>query len=228
MIVPHQVDTFVCPWCGSTLHPAGGVRIHRLREKPRLSEAAAGQALRAWFAGPDVPRDMERQTQVHVGPLQYFPFLRARRRGLDTAEPLAPLPAPELAGLSRVAAELEAVPTTQAPVDEDIVRDQLKTAVADPDVTELLIEERAYYPARYTYQGERYSAVVDASGGRVHTERRPVGRRTFGEGRVALIVAGMLFAEALVVPGPVGKVAAIMVSAGALYPVIRWAVARYG
>lgn len=228
LVVPHQVDTFACPWCGSALRPADGLRIHRLRQRPRLTETAAAEALRAWFAGPVMPRDMEKEAAVEVGGLRYFPFLRARRRSRDTAVPLAPLPLPEVADLARVAADFAPVPVTEATVDQGMLRDRLKAAAGDPEVIELLIEERAFYPVRYAYRGERYTAAVDAGAGRVCAERRPAYRRRFAEGRVALIVGGVLFGEALLVPGPIAKVAAVVASAALLYPSMRWAVERRG
>lgn len=231
---PRQVETFVCPWCGSTLHPADGVRVHRLVQLPRMTPAAAEQALRAWFAGPDLPRKLETAARVELGPLASFPFLRARGAQSDVVVPLAAVPLPEVAQLERVPADL-VVPSEGALVgvrrislDEQVLKDEARRALAEPSVDELFIEERTFYPARYSYQGMRFSAVVEAGSGRVLAGRRPARREVVGEWGIAVGVGALLFGEALLLPGLALKLGAVAVSGVGLYPLVRWVVATHG
>ncbi len=107
LTVPHQVDTFACAHCGSSLRAGQGLRVHRLVESPRVSRQAAAGFLKRWFAGSDGPADLEKAALSNVEGLRYFPFLRVRRTGADTVTPLAPLPGPEVLGLARVPVQLE-------------------------------------------------------------------------------------------------------------------------
>ena len=231
---PHQVDTFVCPWCGSTLHPADGVRVYRLAQRPRVTPAAAGQAVRAWFAGPDLPRGMEREARVEVGALTSFPFLRARRSESESVSALAALPLAEVAELERVPAAL--VPAAEGAltelhrtaVDEEVLKDEVRRATIDPGVRELFLEERVFYPVRYAYQGLRFSAVVEAGSGRVLAGRRPARRDVVGEWGIALGTGVILFGEALVLPGLPLKIGVVALSCAGLYPLVRWVVATHG
>ena len=231
---PHQVDTFVCPWCGSTLHPAGGVRVYRLAQRPRVTAAAAGQAVRAWFAGPDLPRGMEKAARVEVGALTSFPFLRARSPESESVSALAALPLAEVAQLERVpadlvpAAEIAFADLCRTAVDEEVLKDEVRRAVTDPGVRELFLEERVFYPVRYSYQGMRFSAVVEAGSGRVLAGRRPARRDVVGEWGIALGTGVVLFGEALVLPGLPLKIAAVALTCAGLYPLLRWVVATHG
>lgn len=231
---PRQVETFVCPWCASTLHPADGVRVHRLVQLPRITPTAAEQALRAWFAGPDLPRNMETTARVEIGPVVSFPFLRARGGQSDVVAPLAVVPLPEVTQLERVPADL-VVPAEGAlvgvrriPLDEQVLKNEVRQAVSDPVVRELFIEERTFYPVRYSYQSLRFSAVVEAGSGRVVAGRRPARRDVVGEWAIAAGVGALLFGEALLLPGLPLKLGAVAVSAVGLYPLVRWLVATHG
>lgn len=231
---PHQVDTFVCPWCGSTLQAAGGVRVYRLMQRPRVTPAAAEQAVRAWFAGPDLPRGMERAARVELGALTSFPFLRARSPESDTVSALAPLPLAEVAELERVPADL--VPAAEGAlaelsrtaVVEETLKDEVRRAAIDPGVRELFLEERVFYPVRYAYQGMRFSAVVEAGSGRVLARRHPARRDIVGQWGIALGTGVVLFGEALVLPGLPLKLGAVALSCAGLYPLLRWVVATHG
>ena len=105
--MPHQVDTFACAHCGSSLRAGDALRLHRLIEPPCISRAAAEGFLRSWFAGADVPAGLANEVRYEVGGLHYFPFLRVRRVGPDGVAPLASLPAPEIVSLARVPARLQ-------------------------------------------------------------------------------------------------------------------------
>lgn len=256
LTVPHQVDTFTCAHCGSSLRAGQGLRVHRLVERPLVSRQAAAGFLKRWFAGPDGPADLESTAVSTVEGLHYFPFLRTRRTGTDTITPLAPLPGPEVLGLARVPVQLEAVqvegrepgtggaagsvegtrdpvpagetPAVWTAVDGELFRDELRRAAADPEAREILVEQRAYYPARYEYHGERFWAVVDACAGRVFTERRPARKEVMGERQVALATLVLLFAEAVLLPDLGTRLLGIAITAAGLYPLYRWAAARHG
>lgn len=236
LAVPHQVDTFACTHCHSSLRRGAGVRVHRLFERPRVTPEAAAGFLRGWFASPAGPGDLEKEAVSEIDGLHYVHFLRFRRTGADVVVPLAPLPTPEVLDLGGVPAQLDSEPPAGAEeagvrviaIDEDLLKEGLRRAVADPEVDDVLVERRAYYPVRYTYRGDRYTAVVEAGSGRVLAERRPARREVLGERRVAAGAMLLLFAEAVVVPGLAARIVVIVVTAAGLYPMLRWAVARHG
>lgn len=227
LTVPHQVDTFVCSYCGSSLRSGEGLRLHRLVQRPSVTREGAVGFLRSWFAGDDGPADLEREARFELGDLRHFPFLRTRRTGADRVAPLASLPSVEVMSLANVPAQLVAEEPPVS-VDEELLSKELKQAAADPESREVLIERRAYYPVQYSYRGDRYSAIVDAGAGRVLAAYRPARREVLGERKVALGALLLLFAEALLVPGLPARIIVVLVTAVGLYPVLRWALARYG
>lgn len=236
LAVPHQVDTFACSHCRSSLRRGTGLRVHRLFERPRVTREAAAGFLRGWFAGPAGPSDLEKEAISEVDGLHYVHFLRLRRTGADVVVALAPLPTPEVLNLGGVPAQFDGEPPAGAEeagarviaIDEDLLREELRRAAADPEVDEVLVERRAYYPVRYSYRGDRYTAAVEAGSGRVLAERRPARREVLGERRVAAGALLLLFAEAVLVPGLAARAVVIVVTAAGLYPMLRWAVARHG
>lgn len=238
LTVPHREELFTCPWCGSTLRPGEGARIYRLVERPRLGRAAAEQAVRAWLAGPELPRDADTAARIAVGPLERFPFLRVRGQGADRVVPLAPLTLPDVLELPAVPADLAPAtasipvgaeaPSRVVPVDDELLRRHLGELSGEAGLRELFVEERAYFPVHYSYQAERFTAVVDAGAGRVRAARHPARREVVGERLLAPPVALLLFVEAVLVPTLPLKVAAILVTAAALFPLTRWTVTRHG
>jgi hypothetical protein len=227
---PHQVETFACPWCGSTLRTDEGVPLHRLRERVRVTPEQARGAFQAWLAGPETPIRMEKHTDFQVGALQYFPFLRARGGEQDTVVPLAPLPLPEVGGIARVPAQMEPgePENGQGAPDDDVLLREILAAVSIKGVRDLLLEYRAYYPLRYSFEGGRYNALVDASAGKVYTGRRPARREVMGERAFAAGAVVVLFVLALLVPGLPLKVVALVLGAVGLFFLLKWMVGRYG
>jgi hypothetical protein len=49
-----------------------------------------------------------------------------------------------------------------------------------------------------------------------------------GERKVAMGLLAILFGEAMLVPGLAARIVVIAVTASACYPLLRWALARYG
>ena len=190
--------------------------------------------MRAWFAGPDLPRGMEREARVELGALTSFPFLRARSPQSDSVSALAALPLAEVAELERVPADLAPVVEgalaglCRTAVDEEVLKAEVRRAAIDPGVRELFLEERVFYPVRYAYQGVRFSAVVEGGSGRVLAGRRPARRDVVGEWGIALGTGAVLFGEALLLPGLPFKIGAVAVSCAGLYPLLRWVVAAHG
>ena len=227
---PHQLDTFTCPWCGSTLRTEEGVPLHRLRERVRVTPEQARGAFLAWLAGPETPVRMEKHTDFQVGALQYFPFLRARREHQDTVVPLAALPLPEVGGIARVPAQMEAGEPEdgQGAPDDDVLLKEILAAASTKGVFDLLLEYRAYYPVRYSFEGGHYTALVDAGAGRVHTSRRPARREVMGERAFAAGAVVVLFALALLVPGLPFKILTLVLGAVGLFFLLKWVVGRYG
>ena len=248
---PVEVETWTCPWCASTLRPADGVRVYQLVESPRVDRAAAAQSVLAWFTGPEMPRGISDDARMDVGELRYFPFLRVRGLEGETVVPLAALPLPDVAAVAHVPADLgpvlapgadgrqaareggpasstaPAMPALPEP-DDAILRSLLRVAAAERGTRELMVEYRAYFPLRYSYRGERYTGIVDASAAGVHAARRPARREVSREWLVALVVVSPLAVEALLIPWFWIAVAAIVVSAPATYVLARQVVVRYG
>ncbi len=235
LVAPHRVDVFTCPWCKATLRPDEGVPIHYLAEAARLDQESALAAVRAWAAGSDLPAKMEREADFRAGGLLYFPFLRVRRTGEDSVVALAPLPQPEVYELGGVPGNLypledlpEEILVGAPRPDDEVFRDQIKRALDDGGLIDLLVEYRAYYPVMYRYREEPFSLVVGAGSGRVHVNRRPARFSVACENLMLAAAVCLLLAEALFLPGFWVKLIAIALTAGALFPLLRLLIARHG
>jgi hypothetical protein len=227
---PHRVETFTCPFCGSTLRPGEGVPVHGLSEHVLVTPEQARGAFLAWLSGAETPVGMEKRTTFEVGELHHLPFLRVRREEDEHLVPLATLPSPELAALGRVPAQMEPCESDagEALVDQEVLAREIRAAMAEGSVHEIQIEERAYYPVRYAFGGERYGAFVDGAAGRVHPGRRPSRREVVGERAFAAGAMVLLFLLAVLVPGLPLKLVVVAVASVGLYFLLGWAVRRYG
>jgi hypothetical protein len=235
--------------------------VHRLQERLCLNREAAEQRVRAWFSGPDLPRDMVTSASgVEVGPPVRFPFLRQKGAGKDGFAPLGALSHPDLLLLTGVPADLEPLGSAEegeratvatVPIDPDILRARMAEVAGGPEasesadpgplphaagrrktgvgtgVREIYLEDRVFFPVRYSFGGSRYTAVVSGGTGAVLAARRPPRPQILGERLVAPPVAAILFMEALLVPGLAGKVAAISLSGVLAFFLARWLVARH-
>jgi hypothetical protein len=179
-----------------------------------------------------MPAGLEGNANADVGSLQACSFLRLRGPGVERVVPLVPLPVPDLLDLPSVPAYM--VEATEAgdgssaegqPLGSEAARDVIRAGARDRSVRELVIEERAYYPVTYTYAGGRFTAVIAAGAGTVLAHRRPVRTEVVGERLLAVGVLGLLFAEAVFMPGMTAKVAAVGLTTAGLYPALRWLVA---
>jgi hypothetical protein len=232
--LPYKEERLACSWCGSLLRPGLGIRVRHLLDHPRLDRAAAVAAFRGWSVSREMPPDLLRQAgEPEVGELDRFAFMRVKKPLGDDFIPLGPVPTPDVLLLAGLPADLRPPQTRdadppRAPIMAEVLRDALAGLPRDGGVQEVFVEERAYYPAAYRYEGRRYTAVIDAAGGRVLAARTPGRQRLMGERLVAPPVAAVLFAEALFVPTLPGKAAAITLTAALLFALLRLAVARHG
>jgi hypothetical protein len=229
------VGVFTCPWCQSTLRPAEGVPIHYLEEIPRLDSEQALAAVRAWAAASNLPVKMEQEADFRIGELRFFPFLRVRRTGPDAVFPLAPLPHPEVYDLGRTPGDLRPLlgatgeaPHGAPPPDDESLRAELKRALGEEGVIDLLVEYRAYFPVAYEYRNAHFSLVVSAGSGWVHATRRPARLDVVGERIMTAAAIAVLFVEAVFLPGLWVKLVAIVLTAAALFPILKVLTARYG
>jgi len=204
--------------------------------------------VQAWLAGNGVGRAVRREAACEVGLPRVFPFFRVRRAEGEQIMPAAPLPLPELLDLAEVPAELvadadppEAAPASGGGAPRGPRGGPAVSDSPDPALLEALLgwsgeagqaqtvtlERRVYYPLAVRHRGAVYRGVVDAAVGGVHLRSLPGGQGRRGELTLVLAAGLPLFAEAVLIPGLFGRLAAIGATALALLPLLGWLEKRH-
>jgi hypothetical protein len=225
--VPHNAGFIHCASCGSTLVLAQGVLTHVLRERACVTRVQAAGILEAW---------LNKQAYVSTAPpvvneVRFFPFVRIDREDEERVAPLGPLPSPAVARLAHAPTELVEAAEPVDGIDHAALEAAIGDALADPVTKGVQVEVRGYYPASYAVGDEaptRFSAVIGAGQGPVYPDTLPP-RSGGSVGRLQwslLVLAVVLVAEAVAVPGLWLALLAIVVTAAVSFGILH--VAGFG
>lgn len=171
-------QTFVtCTFCGSTLFVDRTDVVSHYRISPLLGEAEAKASLYRWMSGDDTVKDLDRKSQLESVELVSFPVWLFRVKDADGqhvyVEPAAPTLIPHLTELSVPAGRLEAYRVEDQTVEVVDVTVPLATArgwLEQRNVgqtVETALVQVPFWRCRYHYEGQSFSAAVDASTGSV-------------------------------------------------------------
>ena len=197
MTVASMVNTFNCTQCGGELHPDQGqlfltcpfctstvyldktqVVFHHYVAST-LAEDAARAALRAWMSGNDTVKDLDKKSSVvsiafTYFPLWYFKIKTQKGREVIALEPAAAMSILDIKRLSIPAGDLrrfdssvvkEAVEPT---VPLDAARSWLSRQYPENEkILESALVHVPIYLVTYQFQNRKYTAIVEASTGRV-------------------------------------------------------------
>ena len=168
-----------CEFCGADnfVEKSGVVLHYAVRATLRETDAVA--ALRRWMAGNKTVKNLDQKADIRQPTFQLFPFwfVRVSEDGGEQVilEPAAALSITDLTELSIPAADLE-------PYDHELDADAIAPTVpyetmvgwladnyeiARNAITEASLVHVPMYVCKYGYEGESYTAVVDAASSHV-------------------------------------------------------------
>lgn len=189
--VPSGERLLVCTWCAATLFVdrSGAVSHYRVARLQGREEAERN--LRRWMAGNDTVKDLDVDARVESMTPVLFPVwmfrLRSGQGETVRVEPAAPTPIAQLAELQVPAGRLEpfegAAKDTEeggggeasseivaATVPLDTARQWLGGLDGPSEDTEVLETALVHLPlwrVTYSYEGQSYTAMVEAATGKV-------------------------------------------------------------
>lgn len=175
---PEAGQVFVtCGACGSTVYVDKSRVVFHWWVAPTLNPGQAQGALRAWMAGNDTVKDLDRKAQLTGQTFGYFPMWYFKRRTGQKEEiylePAAAISVSELRSLRLPAGDLKKYDTTldseAAPptVPLTTALDWLaQRQVPANQVAEAALVHIPLYTFKYTFNGRGYTALVEAATGR--------------------------------------------------------------
>jgi DNA-directed RNA polymerase subunit RPC12/RpoP len=216
---PDEGQVFVtCPYCSSTVYLDKSQVVFHWYLASTLNENDAQGALRRWMAGNQTVKDLDQKAHLSASSFQYFPiwyFKNTLASGYDEIllEPAAATSVSELKRLNLPAGDLrkyetsldDQAQTPTVPLQAALARLE-ERQVPEGEISEKALVHIPLYTFKYLYQGQSYSAVVEAATGGVFANLYP-----------AKAEAPYLMA---------GGAAALVFLCLASFPVIGWLTAR--
>jgi hypothetical protein len=232
--LPAGERLFQCSYCDAALfvdRAAGAVQHYFL---PRRLDAEHGAAaLRRWMAGNDTVKDLDRKASIAGLEAVSFPvwLFRSRQAEGETVfvEPAAPTPIPQLADLRVPAGRLEPFREASDLASSERVEPTIPVETARgwldqrgvSGVTETALVDVPLWRAAYSFEGDSFQALVEASTGQVLAAVFPEKAESpyVGVALLGLLVFGIL---GLAISDPGAKLAAYLVAALPLWLLAWW------
>ncbi len=183
---PDEGQIFItCPYCSSTVYLDKSQVVFHWYLAPTLDEAKARASLARWMAGNQTVKDLDQKARLAGQSFEFFPIWLFKRRepdGKETIylEPAAATSVSEIRRMSLPAGDLrkyEPALDAQAHAPSVPLQAAMKW-LADRQIPAAEIAERALvhvplYTFKYVYQGQTYTAVVEAGTGSVFANLYP-------------------------------------------------------
>ena len=181
-----QGSLFVtCEFCGTTNFVDKSQSVQHYVVRETVAEPDAEAALRRWMAGNQTVKDLDQKAVIEQGTLQLFPLwlLRTEQHKQETVflQPAAATSVTELTELTIPASDLEPYDHTldAAAVDPTVPLDTVKKWLADnkriaaASIKEAALVHLPIYLFKYSFEGQGYTAVVDAATSKVFANVYP-------------------------------------------------------
>jgi len=204
-----------CSYCNSALYlDKSRIVFHYLIE-PTLKPDEALQNLKRWMAGNQTPKGLDEEAEVTKNELFFFPLWRFVTQAAKPesesvlVQPAAPTVVAEIREISLPAGKLKFY-TEEAAKGQNFIAptillssaiEWLKSSeISSGDLKETSLVHIPVYHFFYLYKGVQYSAVADASTGKVVANVFPAKSETpfLATG---IIAALLFFIEGLLIPG---------------------------
>jgi predicted RNA-binding Zn-ribbon protein involved in translation (DUF1610 family) len=178
---PDEAQVFVtCPYCGSTVYLDKSRVVFHWILAPTLNDEKARGALARWMAGNQTVKDLDRKVTDVRSTFSYFPLWLFKHRQDDgqedmLLEPAAATSVSEIKQIHLPAGDLQRYDQramgdqAESPtVPLDTALEWLYERGVPPDeITESTLVHVPLYTFKYDYDGETYTAVVEAATGQV-------------------------------------------------------------
>ena len=183
---PDEGQLFLtCPYCGATVYLDKSQVVFHWYLAPTLDEAQARASLARWMAGSQTVKDLDKKARLTGSAFEYFPLWYFKLNHPGGREEIALQPAAatsvsELLHLNLPAGDLRKVePSMEAQAHVPNVPLQTAQAwVTDRQEAGVQVAERALvhipvYTFKYTFNGNSYTALVEAATGGVFANIYP-------------------------------------------------------
>lgn len=175
---PDQGQIFVtCPYCHSTVYlDKSQVAFHWVLA-PTLDERKARAALAHWMAGNQTVKDLDKKARLVGSEFHYFPMWYFKRRHPNGKETilLEPAAATSVSELKRVNLPAGDLQNYEDHLDPDAVTPTVPLEAAHrwlesrgvplDQIAERALVHLPVYTYKYAYEGETYTALVEAATG---------------------------------------------------------------
>ncbi|OGS01950.1 MAG: hypothetical protein A2V88_08475, partial [Elusimicrobia bacterium RBG_16_66_12] len=167
-----------CPYCGSAVFLDTSKVVFHWALTPTLDEPEAGAALSRWMAGNETVKDLDRKAERASSSFSYFPlWLLKIKDGGGHRIHLEPAAATSITALRDLALPpgdlvrydpaLESASVAPSVPLETLLRWQAQLGAGPDQIAEAALVHIPLYTFKYRYQGQSYTAVVEAASGRV-------------------------------------------------------------
>jgi hypothetical protein len=183
---PDEGQIFLtCPFCSSTVFVDKSQVVFHWYLAPTLQEAEARASLGRWMAGNQTVKDLDKKARLVEQSFEYFPLWQFKRRQADgkeslILEPAAATSVSELKRLNLPAGDLRkyAVEIEGQARLPNVPLEAATAWLAGRNIPAREIVERALvhipvYTFKYAYQGQSYTALVEAGTGSVFANLFP-------------------------------------------------------
>jgi len=177
---PDEGQIFLtCPFCSSTIYLDKSQVVFHWQLAPTLDESKARAALSAWMAGNETVKDLDKKASLTGFSFEYFPVWYFKRRtpgGKEEIliEPAAATSVSEIRSLRLMAGDLRKYDValdaqSQAPtVPLQAALDWMKEGeIPETEIIEKSLVHIPVYTFKYLFQGNAYTALVEAATGSV-------------------------------------------------------------
>lgn len=178
---PDQGQIFLtCPFCSSTIYLDKTQVVFHWYLAPTLDQPKAQGALARWMAGNQTVKDLDKKARLSGATFEYFPLWYFKLRSANgrehiRLEPAAALSVSELKNLSIPAGDLRKydpdLDSQSQPPSVPLSAAQKWLHVEQgqnaPQVLESALVHLPVFTFKYTFQGQTYTALVEAATGRV-------------------------------------------------------------
>ena len=186
VLLVEQGSQFVtCEFCGATNFIDKRGAVLHYAAKATVDESQAESALRRWMGGNQTVKALDKKAQIQRPSYQLFPLwmVRVEQNGKEKIilEPAAALGIFDLVDVNIPASDLEPYDHTldgdavTPTVPYDTVKMWLSQnrGIAEGAIKETSLVHLPMYEFKYQFNGETYTAVVDATTGKTFVNRFP-------------------------------------------------------
>ena len=175
---PDEGQVFLtCPYCSATVYVDKSRVVFHWFLAPTLKDDQARGELARWMAGNQTVKDLDKKARLTGQLFQFFPIwyikYRQNDREIIALEPAAAISITELHNMSLPAGDLRKyegsldAQSVAPSVPLEAAQDWLKERNGQIEVLETSLVHIPLYTFKYIYQNAPYTAVVEASDGKV-------------------------------------------------------------